>query len=68
MESRDLARRRAILDAALSCFLQYGFAKTSLDDIAKRDKGENTERIADLRGHCHRTHLAMVCVQTASHV
>ena len=25
-----------ILDAARSCFLQFGFAKTSLDDIAKR--------------------------------
>src|SRR5204862_6542491 len=36
MQSRDTARRRAILDAALSCFLQYGFAKTSIDDIAKR--------------------------------
>ena len=36
MESRDAARRRAILDAARSCFLQFGFAKTSLDDIAKR--------------------------------
>ncbi len=33
---RDGARRRAILDAALSCFLQFGFTKTSLDDIAKR--------------------------------
>jgi AcrR family transcriptional regulator len=33
---RDGARRRAILDAARSCFLQFGFAKTSLDDIAKR--------------------------------
>ena len=33
---RDGARRRAILDAALSCFLQFGYAKTSLDDIAKR--------------------------------
>jgi len=33
---RDGARRRAILDAALACFLQFGFAKTSLDDIAKR--------------------------------
>ena len=33
---RDGARRRAILDAARSCFLQFGFSKTSLDDIAKR--------------------------------
>lgn len=29
-------RSRAILDAALACFLQFGFAKTSLDDIARR--------------------------------
>jgi TetR/AcrR family transcriptional regulator, transcriptional repressor of aconitase len=33
---RDAARRRAILDAALRCFLQFGFSKTSIDDIAKR--------------------------------
>lgn len=32
----DAARRRAILDAALSCFIQFGYAKTSLDDIARR--------------------------------
>lgn len=35
-EQRDADRRRAILDAALACFLQYGYAKTSLDDIAQR--------------------------------
>lgn len=33
---RDAERRRTILDAALACFLQFGYAKTSLDDIAKR--------------------------------
>lgn len=33
---RDAARRRTILDAARACFLQFGFAKTSLDDIARR--------------------------------
>lgn len=33
---RDAARRREILDAALACFLQFGYAKTSLDDIAQR--------------------------------
>ena len=33
---RDALRRRAILDAALSCFVQFGYAKTSLDDIARR--------------------------------
>lgn len=32
------ARRALIVSAALECFLQYGFAKTSLDDIAKRAK------------------------------
>ncbi len=35
-EDRQAERRRIIADAALECFLQYGFAKTSLDDIAKR--------------------------------
>jgi TetR/AcrR family transcriptional regulator, transcriptional repressor of aconitase len=34
--ARDAERRKAILEAALECFLQFGFAKTSLDDIAKR--------------------------------
>lgn len=33
---RDAERRREILDAALACFLQFGYAKTSLDDIAQR--------------------------------
>jgi AcrR family transcriptional regulator len=33
---RDTERRRAILDAAFACFVQFGYAKTSLDDIAKR--------------------------------
>jgi AcrR family transcriptional regulator len=32
---RDLARRREILDAAMKCFLRFGYGKTSLDDIAK---------------------------------
>lgn len=32
----DAERRRTILDAALSCFIQFGYAKTSLDDIARR--------------------------------
>ena len=35
-EDKQAARRQVIADAALECFLQYGFAKTSLDDIAKR--------------------------------
>jgi AcrR family transcriptional regulator len=33
---RDQRRRQAILDAARHCFLQFGYAKTSLDDIARR--------------------------------
>src|SRR5262245_48466064 len=33
---RDAERRRAILDAALACFSRFGYAKTSLDDIARR--------------------------------
>jgi TetR/AcrR family transcriptional regulator, transcriptional repressor of aconitase len=35
-EVRDGERRRAILDAALFCFTRFGYAKTSLDDIARR--------------------------------
>ncbi len=37
-ENKQAVRRKAIIDAALECFLQYGFAKTSLDDIAKKAK------------------------------
>jgi len=33
---RDRERRQQILDAALQCFLQFGYAKTSMDDVAKR--------------------------------
>jgi AcrR family transcriptional regulator len=29
-------RSRAIVEAARACFLQFGYAKTSMDDIAKR--------------------------------
>jgi AcrR family transcriptional regulator len=32
----DLQRREAIIEAAWSCFLQHGYAKTSLEDVAKR--------------------------------
>jgi TetR/AcrR family transcriptional regulator, transcriptional repressor of aconitase len=32
----DATRRRVLIDAARACFLQFGYAKTSLDDIAKR--------------------------------
>ncbi len=35
-QDREDERRQAILDGAHACFLQYGFAKTSLDDIAQR--------------------------------
>jgi TetR/AcrR family transcriptional regulator, transcriptional repressor of aconitase len=33
---RKSLRRRQILAAALECFLQYGYAKTSLDDVARQ--------------------------------
>jgi len=32
----DLQRREAIIEAAWTCFLQHGYAKTSLEDVAKR--------------------------------
>lgn len=32
----DSSRREAIIEAAWSCFLQHGYAKTSLEDVAKR--------------------------------
>ena len=32
---RDVERRTAIVDAAKTCFLRFGYAKTSLDDIAR---------------------------------
>jgi AcrR family transcriptional regulator len=35
---RDSARRREILEAAKTCFLKYGYGKTSLDDIAQHAK------------------------------
>jgi len=35
-EAHDAERRRTILDAARACFVQFGYAKTSLDDIARR--------------------------------
>ncbi|MCI0572624.1 MAG: TetR/AcrR family transcriptional regulator [Myxococcaceae bacterium] len=35
-DERDVMRRVTILEAARSCFLQFGYAKTSLDDIARR--------------------------------
>lgn len=37
-EDKSAARRAVVLDAAFECFLQYGFAKTSLDDVAKKAK------------------------------
>jgi AcrR family transcriptional regulator len=33
---QDAARRRLILDAARDCFLKFGYAKTSFEDIAKQ--------------------------------
>jgi AcrR family transcriptional regulator len=35
-EELDEKRRTQILEAAIYCFLTFGFAKTSMDDIAKR--------------------------------
>ena len=35
---RDAARRREILESAKTCFLRFGYSKTSLDDIAKTAK------------------------------
>ena len=32
---RDAARRYEILESAKTCFLRFGYSKTSLDDIAK---------------------------------
>jgi AcrR family transcriptional regulator len=32
----DRERRKQILDAALQCFLQFGYAKASMDDVAKK--------------------------------
>ena len=33
---RDASRRRVILDAARDCILKFGYAKSSLEDIAKQ--------------------------------
>ena len=33
---RDAARRRVILNAARECILKFGYARISLEDIAKR--------------------------------
>jgi TetR/AcrR family transcriptional regulator, transcriptional repressor of aconitase len=38
VSSRDAQRRREILDAAQTCFLRFGYSKTSLDDIAQTAK------------------------------
>ncbi|GBF37293.1 TetR/AcrR family transcriptional regulator [Leptospira johnsonii] len=32
----DKERKKEILDAALDCFLQFGYSKTSMDDVAKQ--------------------------------
>jgi AcrR family transcriptional regulator len=32
----DRERKKQILDAALVCFLQFGYAKTSMDDVARK--------------------------------
>ena len=35
-DSRRSTRRRQILDAALECFLRYGYSKTAFDDVARQ--------------------------------
>src|ERR1700719_46955 len=35
-ENLDRERRKQMLDAALQCFLQFGYSKTSMDDVAKK--------------------------------
>src|SRR5271155_1085715 len=32
----DRERRKQILDAAFQCFLQFGYSKTSMDDVARK--------------------------------
>jgi AcrR family transcriptional regulator len=34
----DRERRKQILDAAFHCFLQFGYSKTSMDDVARKAK------------------------------
>src|SRR5262249_39711524 len=36
LSEHETKRRRVLVEAARDCFLKFGFAKTSLDDIAKR--------------------------------
>lgn len=35
ISNNDQKRKKAILAAALKCFLQFGYSKTSMDDVAK---------------------------------
>lgn len=36
IKNTDEERKNEILEAALHCFLHFGFAKTSMDDVAKK--------------------------------
>lgn len=45
-----MARRAAILNAARWCFLNFGFAKTTLEDIAKRAKLSRTLLYRSFKG------------------
>src|SRR4051812_14830982 len=35
-ENQEDVRKKVILDAALHCFLHFGYSKTSMDDVAKK--------------------------------
>src|SRR5205809_5911768 len=54
--------RYAILDAARACFVQFGFARTSIDDIAAR----YPDAQAALRGRASRLFRVyeILCVET----
>lgn len=36
LKNTDESRKQEILEAALHCFLHFGYAKTSMDDVAKK--------------------------------
>ena len=40
-QARSDIRRREIIQAALSCFVEYGYAATTMEDIRQRSKASN---------------------------